>query len=91
MIYLKEYSIRYSSIFKCNFKRSHYILFYLSLRTKWKRQTAVGIELLTEAGNVAALQQMYRGLGYTWPGVAPSHPALTPGLSPFSTLDMYYR
>ena len=50
-------------------------------RTKWKRQTAVGIELLAEAGNVAALQQMYRGLGYPWP--------LPP--SPLSTLDLYYR
>ena len=27
-------------------------------RTKWKRQTAVGIELLAEAGNMAALQQV---------------------------------
>jgi BarH-like protein len=50
-------------------------------RTKWKRQTAVGIELLAEAGNVAALQQMYRGMGYSW--------SLPP--SPLSTLDLYYR
>ena len=57
-------------------------------RTKWKRQTAVGIELLTEAGNVAALQQMYRGLGYSWPI---NHPSFPPSLSPLSTLDMYYR
>ena len=28
-------------------------------RTKWKRQTAVGIELLAEAGNMAALQQVH--------------------------------
>ena len=63
----------------------------LLFRTKWKRQTAVGIELLTEAGNVAALQQMYRGLGYTWPSVAAGHPALAPTLNPLSTLDLYYR
>ena len=30
----------------------------MMLRTKWKRQTAVGIELLAEAGNMAALQQV---------------------------------
>ena len=62
-------------------------------RTKWKRQTAVGIELLTEAGNVAALQQMYRGLGYSWPVNHPSLPTLPtlPSISPLSTLDLYYR
>lgn len=27
-------------------------------RTKWKRQTAVGLELLAEAGNFAAVQRM---------------------------------
>ena len=43
---------------------------------------------MTEAGNVAALQQMYRGLGYAWPTAA--HPSMSP-VSPLSTLDMYYR
>merc|ERR1719278_145435 len=41
---------------------------YQNRRTKWKRQTAVGIELLQEASNVAALQQMYRTMGLSWPG-----------------------
>ena len=36
-------------------------------RTKWKRQTAVGMELLAEAGNVAALQRIYGGSGVPWP------------------------
>ncbi len=31
------------------------------LRTKWKRQTAVGLELLAEAGNYATLQRLYAG------------------------------
>lgn len=31
----------------------------LSCRTKWKRQTAVGLELLAEAGNYSALQRMF--------------------------------
>jgi len=30
----------------------------LLCRTKWKRQTAVGLELLAEAGNYAAVQRM---------------------------------
>ena len=32
---------------------------WLSSRTKWKRQTAVGLELLAEAGNYSALQRMF--------------------------------
>lgn len=65
-------------------------------RTKWKRQTAVGIELLAEAGNVAALQQMYRSLGYSHPAAwpLPSHHPAMPQFppSPFSPLtDLYYR
>lgn len=43
---------------------SFYILYSTLLicgwlcRTKWKRQTAVGLELLAEAGNYAAVQRM---------------------------------
>lgn len=33
--------------------------FILVSRTKWKRQTAVGLELLAEAGNYSALQRMF--------------------------------
>ena len=56
-------------------------------RTKWKRQTAVGMELLAEAGNVAALQRIYGGSGVPWPypavaGLPPqSLPAVPPPLS----------
>lgn len=32
---------------------------FFSSRTKWKRQTAVGLELLAEAGNYSALQRMF--------------------------------
>lgn len=34
-------------------------LFFSWWRTKWKRQTAVGLELLAEAGNYSALQRMF--------------------------------
>ena len=37
------------------------LIFYYFLRTKWKRQTAVGLELLAEAGNYATLQRLYAG------------------------------
>lgn len=33
-------------------------------RTKWKRQTAVGLELLAEAGNIAAVQRMLQTSPY---------------------------
>lgn len=51
-------------------------------RTKWKRQTAVGLELLAEAGNYAAFQRLYGGY---WAGV-PAYPA-----QPAPTADLYYR
>lgn len=38
-------------------------IFFLS-RTKWKRQTAVGLELLAEAGNYAAVQRMLQTSPY---------------------------
>ena len=71
-------------------------------RTKWKRQTAVGFELLAEAGNLAAVQNMCRGMGtFPWvPGYPPPHPATAHAAataSLFSSpalqqqLDMYYR
>ncbi|KAK4311213.1 hypothetical protein Pmani_017276 [Petrolisthes manimaculis] len=54
--------------------------------TKWKRQTAVGLELLAEAGNYAALQRLY-GHPY-WPP-SPALATLTPTLPP--GLEAYYR
>ncbi|XP_037079340.1 homeobox protein B-H1-like [Pollicipes pollicipes] len=45
---------------------------YQNRRTKWKRQTAVGMELLAEAGNVAALQRIYGGSGVPWPYPLPA-------------------
>lgn len=57
-------------------------------RTKWKRQTAVGLELLAEAGNYAAFQRLYGGPPYMggWPYQAQSHPGATPSMA-----DLYYR
>ena len=56
-------------------------------RTKWKRQTAVGLELLAEAGNYAAFQRLYGGPPYigSWP-----YPQV-PSANPTSTVDLYYR
>jgi BarH-like len=63
-------------------------VFFFHFRTKWKRQTAVGLELLAEAGNYAAFQRLYGAPPYigAWPyqGQGP------PGVQP-SAADMYYR
>jgi BarH-like protein len=57
-------------------------------RTKWKRQTAVGLELLAEAGNYAAFQRLYGGPPYI--GGWPYPPQVNPG-APTSAADIYYR
>ena len=78
----------------------------MSNRTKWKRQTAVGLELLAEAGNFAAVQRMLQSSPY-WlqqlqqyagpslvPSMASSVGSLGGGAAaglPNSPFDMYYR
>ncbi|XP_043207600.1 homeobox protein B-H1-like [Amphibalanus amphitrite] len=64
---------------------------YQNRRTKWKRQTAVGMELLAEAGNVAALQRIYGGSGVPWPYPAvPGLPAHgVPAVPPLTTAAYY--
>lgn len=66
---------------------------YQNRRTKWKRTTSVGMELLAEAGNYTALTQaLYRGSPYpaypAGPALLPGHPAPAPPISP---LEMYFR
>ncbi|XP_059488024.1 homeobox protein B-H1-like isoform X2 [Neocloeon triangulifer] len=52
---------------------------YQNRRTKWKRQTAVGLELLAEAGNYAAFQRMYGAPPYcAWPYPPPPPPGPGP-------------
>ncbi|KAG8230162.1 hypothetical protein J437_LFUL010413 [Ladona fulva] len=76
-----------------------------SKRTKWKRQTAVGLELLAEAGNYVAFQRMY-GTSHPPPPPPPHHhhhpsppapgpyggwPYHAPSSSAASPVDLYYR
>ncbi|XP_028852398.1 barH-like homeobox 1a isoform X2 [Denticeps clupeoides] len=55
---------------------------YQNRRTKWKRQTAVGLELLAEAGNFSALQRMFPS-PYFYP------PSLVSSLDPAAGLYLY--
>ncbi|XP_030766507.1 homeobox protein B-H1-like [Sitophilus oryzae] len=60
---------------------------YQNRRTKWKRQTAVGLELLAEAGNYAAFQRIYGGPPYgCWYPPQNAGPAAAP-----TAADLYYR
>ena len=70
--------------------------FLLKNRTKWKRQTAVGLELLAEAGNYATLQRLYAGsaaaaaaAGSPYPWGYPSGPHL--GALPTSKFKLFIR
>ncbi|XP_018330435.1 homeobox protein B-H1-like [Agrilus planipennis] len=60
---------------------------YQNRRTKWKRQTAVGLELLAEAGNYAAFQRLYGAPPYgCW-----YPPQSGPAAAAPSAADLYYR
>ncbi|XP_022912311.1 homeobox protein B-H1-like [Onthophagus taurus] len=59
---------------------------YQNRRTKWKRQTAVGLELLAEAGNYAAFQRLYGAPPYGCWYPPQSGPSAAP-----SAADLYYR
>ncbi|XP_071530706.1 uncharacterized protein [Panulirus ornatus] len=81
---------------KLNLTDTQVKTWYQNRRTKWKRQTAVGLELLAEAGNYAALQRLY-GPSYGWPyppqpSTAAAAAAAAAALSPAAaSVDLYYR
>uniref|UniRef100_A0A8R1HX59 Homeobox domain-containing protein n=1 Tax=Caenorhabditis japonica TaxID=281687 RepID=A0A8R1HX59_CAEJA len=53
---------------------------YQNRRTKWKRQASVGIDLLHDAGNMAAVQQLLRTNTY-WTNYLSQNASLLPGAS----------
>ncbi|XP_064111659.1 barH-like 1 homeobox protein [Macrobrachium nipponense] len=81
---------------KLNLTDTQVKTWYQNRRTKWKRQTAVGLELLAEAGNYAAVQRLY-STPYGWPyppqaSSAAAAAAAAAALSPSAaSMDLYYR
>ncbi|XP_041368116.1 barH-like 1 homeobox protein [Gigantopelta aegis] len=68
---------------KLNLTDTQVKTWYQNRRTKWKRQTAVGLELLAEAGNYAAVQRMLQSNPYWFT----YHPQAA---SILSNLDAFY-
>lgn len=75
----------YVSLMRVSYSIIQLTTFEYTFRTKWKRQTAVGLELLAEAGNYAAVQRMLQSNPYWFT----YHPQAA---SIISNLDaLYYR
>ncbi|KAM4642802.1 barH-like 2 homeobox protein [Discoglossus pictus] len=64
---------------------------YQNRRTKWKRQTAVGLELLAEAGNYSALQRMFPSPYFYHPSLLSNMDSTTAAAAAAAMYSSMYR
>ncbi|XP_030647809.1 barH-like 2 homeobox protein [Chanos chanos] len=64
---------------------------YQNRRTKWKRQTAVGLELLAEAGNYSALQRMFPSPYFYHPSLLGTMDSTTAAAAAAAMYSSMYR
>ncbi|KAK6484331.1 barH-like 2 homeobox protein [Huso huso] len=64
---------------------------YQNRRTKWKRQTAVGLELLAEAGNYSALQRMFPSPYFYHPSLLSTMDSTTAAAAAAAMYSSMYR
>ncbi|QQP56981.1 Uncharacterized protein FKW44_001829 [Caligus rogercresseyi] len=74
---------------KLNLTDTQVKTWYQNRRTKWKRTTSVGLELLAEHGNLSALQSLCRS-GSPYASMAAAAAASAPPTG-YSGLEFYYR
>ena len=74
-----------------NMLNNWFDVFWSDFRTKWKRQTAVGLELLAEAGNYSALQRMFPSPYFYHPSLLGTMDSTTAAAAAAAMYSSMYR
>lgn len=75
----------------CGEFNNWFLVFWSHYRTKWKRQTSVGLELLAEAGNYSALQRMFPSPYFYHPSLLGTMDSTTAAAAAAAMYSSMYR